>query len=116
MIYRKRYKENKQSWPIFDSKIPAYTKTENVYQNKEIFFIQKPGLSTKKKALAECSTISVLPTKAAKVWFNKNIVRNTEQQKPLAPDFQIQVNELEHKIKFLNEKFTAGGVYEHINN
>ena len=51
-----------------------------------------------------------------KYWFNKNIVRNTEQQKPLAPDFQIQVNELEHKIKFLNEKSTAGGVYEHINN
>ena len=36
--------------------------------------------------------------------------------KPLAPDFQIQVNEHVHKIKFLNEKSKAGGISEHINN
>ena len=36
--------------------------------------------------------------------------------KPLAPDFQIQVSELVHKIKFLNEKSKTGGISEHINN
>ena len=36
--------------------------------------------------------------------------------KPLAPDFQTQVSELVHKIKFLNEKSKAGGISEHINN
>ena len=33
----------------------------------------------------------------------------------IAPDFQIQVSELVHKIKFLNEKSEAGGISEHIN-
>ena len=36
--------------------------------------------------------------------------------KPLAPDFQIQVSELIHKKKNLNEKSKAGGISEHINN
>ena len=36
--------------------------------------------------------------------------------KPLAPDFQIQVSELVHKIKFLNEKSKEGGISEHNNN
>ena len=98
--------------PIFDSNIPAYTKTENVYQKREAFFIQNPGLSAKRKTLAECSTILVLPTNAAKVY--------TQQEhcyaKPLAPDFQIQVCQLVHKTKFLNEKSKAGGISENINN
>ena len=36
--------------------------------------------------------------------------------KPLAPDSQIQVSELVHKKKLLNEKSKAGGISEHINN
>ena len=103
---------NKQSWPIFDSKIPAYTKRGNVSQNKEAFFIQKPGLSAKRKTPAECSALSVLPTKETKV----SVQQEHCYAKPLASDFQIQVNELVHKIKFLNEKSNAGCISEHINN
>ena len=92
----------------FDSKIPAYTKTGNVYQKREAFFIQNPGLSAKRKTLAECSTIFVLPTNAAKV--------SAQQEhcyaKPLAPNFQIQVCELVHKI---NEKSKASGISENNN-
>ena len=101
-----------KSWPIFDSKIPACTKTGNVYQNREALFIQKPGLPAKRKAPAECTTIPILPTKAAKV----SIQQEHCYAKPLAPDIQIQVSELAHKIKFLNEKYKAGGIFEHINN
>ena len=73
---------------MFDSKIPAYTKTRNVYQNREAFFIQKPGLSAKRKVPAGCSAISTLPTKAAKV-----LVQQVHcYAKPLVPDFQIQVS------------------------
>ena len=93
------------------SKIPACTKTRNVYENREAFFIQNPGLSAKRKTLAECSTIFVLPTNAAKV--------SAQQEhcyaKPLAPDFWIQVSELVHEINFLNEKSKAGGISEHNN-
>ena len=85
---------------------------ENIYQNKEALFIQNPGLPAKRKASAECSTISILPTKAAKV----SIQQEHCYAKPLAPDFQTQVSELVHKIKFLNEKSKAGGISEHINN
>ena len=88
------------------------TKTGNVYLNREGFFIQKPGLPAKRKPPAECSTISILPTKAAKV----SIQQEQCYAKPLAPDFQIQLSELVHKIKFLNEKSKAGGISEHINN
>ena len=102
----------KQSWPIFDSEIPACTQTGNVYENREAFFIQRPGLAAKRKGPAECSTISILPTKAAKV----SIQQEHKNTKPLAPDFQTQVSELVHKIKFLNEKSKAGGISEHINN
>ena len=84
----------------------------NAYQNREAIFIQKPGLSAKTKATAECSTISVLPTKAAKV----SVQQEHCYAKILAPDFQIQVSELVHKIKFLNEKSKTGGISEHINN
>ena len=84
----------------------------NVYRNREAFFIQRLGLSSKRKAPAECSTISVLPTKAAKV----SVQQEHCYAKPLAPNFQIQVSELVHKIKFLNEKSKAGGISEHINN
>ena len=90
--------------PIFESKIPAYTKTGNVYQNR--------GLSAKRKTPAECSTISVLPTNSAKV----SVQKEHCYAKPLPPDFQIQVSELVHKIKFLNEKSKAGGISEYINN
>ena len=65
-------------------------------------FIEKPGLSAKRKNSAEFSTISVLPTKAS--------------TKPLAPDFQIHVSELVHKIKFLNEKSRAGDISDKIKN
>ena len=85
---------------------------ENIYQNKEALFIQNPGLPAKRKASAECSTISILPTKAAKV----SIQQEHCYAKPLALYFQIQVSELVHKIKFLNEKSKAGGISEHINN
>ena len=64
------------------------------------------------KALAECSTISTLPTKAAKV----SAQHEHCYAKPLAPDFQIQVSGLARRIKFLNEKSKVGGVSEHINN
>ena len=97
---------------IFDSKITAYTKTRNVYQNREAFFIQKPGLSAKRKAPAECSTTSTLTAKAAKV----SVQQEHCYAKPLAPDFQIQVSELVHKIKLLSEKSKAGGISEHTNN
>ena len=56
--------------------------------------------------------MSILPTKAAKV----SIQQEHCYAKPLAPDFQTQVSELVHKIKFLNEKSKAGGISEHINN
>ena len=36
--------------------------------------------------------------------------------KTLASNFEIQVTELVHKIKFLNEKLKAGGICEHISN
>ena len=101
-----------KSWLIFDSKIPACTKTGKVYQNREAFFIQKPGLPAKRKAPAKCSTISILPTKAPKV----SIQQKHGYTKPLAPDFQVQVNELVNKMKFLNEKSKAGGISKHINN
>ena len=85
----------------------------NVYQIREAFFIQKPGsLSAKMKAPAECSIISTLPTKAAKV----SAQHEHCYAKPLAPDFQIQVSGLARRIKFLNEKSKVGGVSEHINN
>ena len=97
-----------QSWPIIDSETPAYTKTGNVYQNREAFFFQKPGLSSKRKVPAQCLTISVLLTKAAKL----SVQQEHCYAKPLALDFQIQVSEL---VKFLNEKSKAGGISEHIN-
>ena len=84
----------------------------SVYKNREALFIQRPGLPAKRKAPAECSTISILPTKAAKV----SIQQEHCYAKPLAPDFQTQVSELVHKTKFLNEKSKAGGISEHINN
>ena len=90
----------------------SYTKRGSVYQNREAFIIQKPELSTNRKAPAECSTISILPTKAAKV----SVQEEHCYAKPLASDFQIQVSELVHKIKFLNEKSKAGGISKHINN
>ena len=62
--------------------------------------------------MAECSTISVLPTRAAKV----SVQQEHYYAKPLAPDFQIQVSELAHKIKFLNEKSKAGEISKHFNN
>ena len=102
----------KQSWPIFDSKIPACTKTGNIYENREAFFIQRPGLPAKRNTPAECITIFILPIKAAKV----SIQQEHCYAKPLAPDFQTQVSELLHKIKFSNEKSKAGGISEHINN
>ena len=69
-------------------------------------------LSVKRKAPAKCSTLSVLPTKTTKV----SVQQEHCYAKPLAPDFQIQVSELVHKIKILNEKSKAGGISEHINN
>ena len=93
-------------------RLPACAKTGNAYQNREAFFIQKPGIPPKRKAPAECSTISILPTKAAKV----SIQQEHCYAKPLAPDFQIQVSELVHKMKFLNEISKAGEISEHINN
>ena len=53
-----------------------------------------------------------MPTKAAKV----SIQQEHCYAKPLATDFQIQVSELVHKIKFLNGKSKAGDISEHINN
>ena len=64
------------------------------------------------KAPAECSTISTLPTKAAKV----SAQHKHCYAKPLAPDFQIQVSELAGKIIFLNEISKVVGVSEQINN
>ena len=84
----------------------------NIYRNREAFFIQRLGLSSKRKAPAECSTISVLPTKAAKV----SIQQEHCCAKQLAPDFQNLVSELVYEIKFLNEKSKAGGISEHTNN
>ena len=52
-------------------------------------------------------TISALPTESAKV----SVQQEHCYVKPLAPDFQIQVSELKHKIKFLNEKSKAGGIF-----
>ena len=66
----------------------------------------------KRKALAECSDISALPTKVAKV----SVQQEHYYAKLLAPDFQIQVSELVHKIKFLNEKSKTGDISEHIHN
>ena len=57
--------------------------------------------------MAECSTISVLPTRAAKV----SVQQEHCYAKPLAPDC-----ELAHKIKFLNEKSKAGEISKHFNN
>ena len=57
-------------------------------------------------------TITALPTESAKV----SVQQEHCYVKPLAPDFQIQVSELKHKIKFLNEKSKAGGISEYINN
>ena len=84
---------------------------ENVYHSREAFFIQKSGLLAKRKVTAECSTISVLPTKAAKV----SVQQEHCYVKPLVSDFQIQVSELAHKIKFLNEKSKAGDISKHNN-
>ena len=78
---------------------------------KQAFFIQKLGLSVNRKAAGDCSTISGLPTKAAKV----SVQQEHCYAKPSAPDFQIQVSELVHKIKTFNEKSKAGGISEHIN-
>ena len=87
-------------------------KRETFTKTGKPFLFQKPWLPAKKKAPAECSTISILPTKAAKI----SIQQEHCYAKPLAPDFQIQVSELVHKIKILNEKSKAGGISEHINN
>ena len=78
------------------------------------FFIEELGLLSKRKAPAECSTIFVIPTKAAK--HEVSVQQEHCYAKPLALDFQIQVSELVHKIKFLNEKSKPGGISEHINN
>ena len=107
----KDIREDKQSQLIFDSKIPAYTKTGNVYQNREVFFIQKPGVINKEEDPDRMFNHIRLTNKGT-----QNIGSTRTHAKPLAPDFQIQVSELVHKIKFLNEKFIAGSISEHINN
>ena len=49
-------------------------KRETFTKTGKPFFIQKPGLPAKRKAAAECSTISILPTRQPKYRFNKNVV------------------------------------------